>query len=383
MPPHYSSGSFFRQAPRELLARYFESRGLSFQPHLVAVADTRPDPLYAAWLQFPEQQRNEMDLDFREIFKMSCRKGVQAIIDEAQSRGDDSPERASAFVESLSTMPDHFHRAMATWLDHGECWREANRFYGGDAPGWWRKRKNMGHRPAATDPASLRRLADLIGTWFQRNEGRGSHCVVESFHRDELDFYFAYPEDYSRLKMEWRDGEFIGRRRRPAFEVVFVYSQQEGSMDLSFPGPYRALEPLQEMFATAILETGPAGIRYWGTAGYTTSTRCAGGTSSSCTLPAEDSAIKAVAVRLLRIGPRRIQKRISGSQSKPDDSMPPGCDPRLSWRSWPSVFDPCTLSTASPGRNWWLSGSGGWGGPRPGGCRSRLTSSCLLLARLR
>ena len=111
----------------------------------------------------------------------------------------------------------------------------------------------MGHRPAATDAASLRRLAGLIGTWFHRSEGRGSRCVVESFHRNGLDFYFAYPEDYSGLKMEWRNGEFVGRRRRPAFEVVFVYSQREGSVDLSFPGPCRAVEPLQQMFAEAIL----------------------------------------------------------------------------------------------------------------------------------
>ena len=122
----------------------------------------------------------------------------------------------------------------------------------------------MGHRPAATDAASLRRLAGLIGAWFHRSEGRGSHCVVESVHRDGLDFYFAYPEDYSRLKMEWTDGEFIGRRHSPAFEVVFVYSQQEGSMDLSFPGPCRAVEPLQQMFAKAIfgldrLASDPAG----------------------------------------------------------------------------------------------------------------------------
>ena len=39
-----------------------------------------------------------------------------------------------------------------------------------------------------------------------------------------------------------------------AFEVVFVYSRREGSLDLSFPGPYRYVEPLQEMFATAILK---------------------------------------------------------------------------------------------------------------------------------
>ena len=56
MPPHYSPRSFLRQAPKDLLARYFESRGLSFKPDFATVADTRPDPLYAAWLQFPEEQ---------------------------------------------------------------------------------------------------------------------------------------------------------------------------------------------------------------------------------------------------------------------------------------------------------------------------------------
>ena len=86
MPPHYSARSFFRQIPRDLLARYFESRGLSFKPDVATVADARPDPLYAAWLQFPEEQRNEMEIDFREIFRMSCRKGVQAILDATQAR---------------------------------------------------------------------------------------------------------------------------------------------------------------------------------------------------------------------------------------------------------------------------------------------------------
>ena len=36
--------------------------------------------------------------------------------------------------------------------------------------------------------------------------------------------------------------------------MVFVYSQQDGTLDLNFDGPYRAVEPLQGMFATAILK---------------------------------------------------------------------------------------------------------------------------------
>jgi len=36
--------------------------------------------------------------------------------------------------------------------------------------------------------------------------------------------------------------------------VIYVYSQKEGSLDLNFRGAHKAVEPLQGMFATAILK---------------------------------------------------------------------------------------------------------------------------------
>ena len=54
--------------------------------------------------------------------------------------------------------------------------------------------------------------------------------------------------------MEWVNGEFDRRPHNPAFEVIYVYSQKEGSLDLNFRGSYKAIEPLQGMFATAILK---------------------------------------------------------------------------------------------------------------------------------
>ena len=78
--------------------------------------------------------------------------------------------------------------------------------------------------------------------------------MVESCRRGELDYFYAYPEDYSQQQIEWVKGAFDQRPHNPTFEVVFVYSQQEGTLDLNFRGPYRAVEPLQGMFATAILK---------------------------------------------------------------------------------------------------------------------------------
>ena len=242
MARHYSARSFFRQTPNDLLARYGESGGLGSALDL------------AAWLDLPEDRRQGLDAEFQEIFEMSCEKGTWAILDEARHRWRDDPGRLGAFIETLSSQPSHSHRALVTRLNHRGCWRGATRVRQAELLPHWLKRKHLGHRPAAMDPSSIDHLADLIRTYFQRSEARGGHCLVEPSSRGGLDCFHAYPQDYSERRIEWVGGELVLRQHYPAFEVVFVYSREEGSLDVNFPGPYRALEPLQEMFAAAILK---------------------------------------------------------------------------------------------------------------------------------
>lgn len=252
MAQHYSIKDFFRQMPNALLARYFKTQGLFSDLDFTAMKEGKPDELFAAWLALPGGQRNTMDTVFREIFEMSCEKGFRAVIDEAEFHLAD-PE-FTAFVEKLSALPSHFERAMITYLDYNSLWKGANRFHHADTLPYWRKRKHLPHKPAAVDDASIDQLASLIRTYFHLTEGRGNNCVVEPFRRGELEYFFAYPEDYSQQSIEWENGVFNPRPHNPAFEVIFVYSQKEGSLDLNFRGSYKALEPLQSMFVAAILK---------------------------------------------------------------------------------------------------------------------------------
>jgi len=135
----------------------------------------------------------------------------------------------------LSGLSNHYERAMCTFLGYNSFWRGATRFYHAD---------------------SLQQLASLIRHYFHHTEGRGKNCIVEPLRRGDLDYYFAYPEDYSQQSIEWVNGEFDRRPHNPAFEVIYVYSHKEGSLDLSFRGSYKAIEPLQGMFAMAILKLG-------------------------------------------------------------------------------------------------------------------------------
>ncbi len=256
MARHYSTKDFFRHVPNALLNRYFDAQGVLAGFDYSAISEAKIDPLFDAWKLLPDSQRNAMDVEFRDIFELGCEKGFRAIMDEAQWHFDEGtdPLAHGVFVDKLSALTNHYERAMATFLDHNTFWKGAAHFYHADTLTYWRKRKNLGHPVAAVDAASLVQLAELISGYFHNTEGRGKNCVVEPFRRGSRDYFFAYPEDYSQNSPEWDNNGFAVRPHNPAFEVIFVYSQSEGSLDLNYRGSYKAIEPLQGMFSTAILK---------------------------------------------------------------------------------------------------------------------------------
>jgi hypothetical protein len=240
--------------PNTLLARYFQSKGLFADLDFTAMKEGKPDELFNAWVSLSEGQHRGLDTEIQEIFEMSCENGFRAIIDEAGWQLQEDPDDLTSFIEALSALPNHYERAMITFLDHNDLWRGATRFYHADTLPYWRKRKNMSNQPAAVDKASLQQLAWLIRNYFHQKEGRGKNCVVDPFRRGDLDYFFAYPEDYSQQSIEWVNGEFDRRPHNPAFEVIYVYSQKEGTLDLNYRGFNKTIEPLQGMFAQAILK---------------------------------------------------------------------------------------------------------------------------------
>jgi hypothetical protein len=240
--------------PNALLARYFEAHDVLAELDFAAMKETRIDELFAAWLELPESQRNGMDADFREIHALSCEKGWCAIRDEAQWQFREEQNAFTAFVEKLGDLDGHFERAMAAFLEFPQFWKGATLFCHADTLPYWRKRKGLPHQPASVHEDGRQALADGIRNYFHRTEGRGKNCKVEAFRRGELDYFFAYPEDYSHRSLEWVEGEFAPRPHNPAFEVIYVYSQKDGTLDLNCREANKAVEPLQAMFATAILK---------------------------------------------------------------------------------------------------------------------------------
>lgn len=253
MAKHYSTRDFFRQMPNVLLSRYFVARDMLQDFDFTAMKQAKIEPLFDAWMQLPEAQRAKVEVDLREIGDMSNEKGVKAVIDEAEFHLVDEGQHA-AFVAMLMALPGHHERAITVFLDYAILWRGATRLYHADTLSHWRKRKNLPKKKAAVDLASIAALSAAISRYYQHAEGRGLHCRVEPYRRGDLEYFFAFPEDYAQQAVEWVGDAFEPRSHHPAFEIVFVWDAADGRLDLHLSGDKRAVEPMQGIFAETILK---------------------------------------------------------------------------------------------------------------------------------
>jgi hypothetical protein len=246
MAQEYQPRRFFRNAPNHLLQRYFAARNVLTEVGFDALTETQVEPIYEAWLKLPDDARKEMEQDFQEIDELATEGGSKAILDEARWHGED----LAAQFASLTGFHEH---AFWTFLERPFYWQGALAFHHADAVPFshWRKRKNVPRIPTSVDAVSIRRLERNLSDYFHKMQGRGENCKVECYKRNDLDCFFAYPEDYAQASVEWIGGEFNRRPRYPAFEIIFVYSQKDGTLDTYLSGDRKPVPDLQEIFANS------------------------------------------------------------------------------------------------------------------------------------
>jgi hypothetical protein len=250
MARQYQPRKFFRQSPNSLLERYFKIKGVLAEVKFEDLTEAKIESVYAAWLALPEKENRDIEKDFREIDSMATEGGTKAIIDEADSHG----EELGPVLSEL----DSFHdRAFWTFLNRPDYWKGALQFHYADniPSSHWRKRKNIPKNSALVEPENIWRLEQAISKYFHHKEGRGKNCRVECYQRNDLDYFFTYPEDYAQASIEWVENNFERPPRTPAFEVIYVYSQTDGTLDVFLRGNKKPITDLQKIFAENILNT--------------------------------------------------------------------------------------------------------------------------------
>ena len=99
-----------------------------------------------------------MELEFREIFDMSCEKGVKAIIEEVQSQ---TPEKLYEFTEELSKKHNHYDRVFSVFLYQKQYWKNAKIFFHSDNLTHWRKLNNIDYFSIPKECHEIDKLKNL------------------------------------------------------------------------------------------------------------------------------------------------------------------------------------------------------------------------------
>jgi hypothetical protein len=250
MVGQYSHLQFFRRTPNVQLAAYFASKEIDLGIDLIKLKEKDTEAILQAFTQLADEQQAEIEAEFQDVNALACEGGITALVDEAVFHGDD------AFIDEIAAI-DGFHaKAMWAFLHKPIYWRGAAMFLHADnvSPSYWKKRNDLPKLPPQVANDDIHALEKAISAYFFHKEGRGKNCTVEPYRRNQKEYFFAYPEDFAQSAVEWVGGTLKSQAHHPAFEIIFVYSEAEGSLDIYAPKNTKAIADLQAMFAKNVLK---------------------------------------------------------------------------------------------------------------------------------
>ena len=249
MSRHYILSTFLRQTSNNLLGEYFQRQGLLQDIDFDSLKPREIDPLINAINALPDDQRQLVDSDFRDISLLADRRCAPIISDMSQQFYLD-------IADDIESQSNGYDLAMWLFLNHAEhgsqslymsCLRMAQLK---NLPfSQARQRKGLPRQVPSVDESTCRGMAAAISALF-RKQGRGHRCVVEHYLRTNptRHCYFAFPEDYATSELQYEGDKLVPRHRKSVLEVGFIFSPDTGLLEIGYAGPWKDVEALQTLF---------------------------------------------------------------------------------------------------------------------------------------
>jgi len=255
MARDFSPITFFQRTPNVLWGRYFHQyKEVLQETAFDELEETRTsaEMIFNVFATLPEPKQTKIEAEFQDIDSMAFQGGVKALIEEAT----DYPHFNAAFPEAINRFDSDHGKTMWTFLEHREYWAGATSILhaANIADAYWKKRNDLPHIVPLVEPEDAQRLEKALIRYFRTKKGRGRHCKVDVFRRHEKEYFFAYLSDFGKSELEFEGTVFNPRARTPAVEIIFVYTQSEGSLDIYAPRNTKYVPDLQQLFADRILE---------------------------------------------------------------------------------------------------------------------------------
>ncbi|WP_417849393.1 hypothetical protein [Thalassoglobus sp.] len=252
MARHFSLPSVLRQVPNELLQRFFTQLPVPcYSIDWTRMGQRQAEHLVNLLRLWPSETREFVEDVLRNVFDLACDRGQQALREAATELGE------SVLLDRTLSTGNLYHRTMRVWLDAPDVFEKGLVYHQIEHQGHWRKRDDLPTTAPRTDQHALESLGSEISRLLVKEQGRGQHCTVEYFQRENgMDYFCCYPDDFVRtVTMHDDQGDLQARSVRQTFEIVYAFHQPTGTLEMSAVVPTKLRRPLENAFAWMILDT--------------------------------------------------------------------------------------------------------------------------------
>ena len=252
----YKPQSFFFNVPNELLALYFKQNQISLDLDWNTLESTRKsaESIFQATTKLPEEKQTKIDVDFQNINALACDGGIYALNNEAWFAGNNEFREGMANIDGLHA------KSMWAFLQQESYWPAASSLLHAKnvSAGRWHKLPGLPCIEANVEPENIKLLSDKIKYYFKNQVGKGRRCQVDVYRdmKTDKEYFFASPEDFGQVIHDWGNDKLKPLAVHPAFQIIFVYSKQQGFIDIYAPNNNNHIKELQRIFAKVILGMG-------------------------------------------------------------------------------------------------------------------------------
>ena len=251
MAKSFDPRKVLKQIANPLLREFFSRRGELLDVPWDQITEHKIEPVFEGWQSLPDRQRLEVQVILRDINELADHRGMAVLAEETLGH---APELAEQF-KAQASKPD---KAMWMYLHLPERFSEAAMFARADALAagrHWKRRNGLPKIELDITPEMMSQLSEALTAFYGPKQMRGGCCKVVHYRRQGgSDYFFAYLDDYPDKHIVFDgDNEPIVRSDRYAFENVFVYNGDDGSMEVFAHGGKPVWEPLQLAFCKAVL----------------------------------------------------------------------------------------------------------------------------------
>lgn len=249
--PQFNPKRVLRQTSNALLKEFFAQHGYPLPISWDQLTETQMDGVFRALQTLPEEPREKIEVLLQDLDEVAHDDGIRVMIEEAGFRGVDIGDK-------LEAMDSRFDKAMWVLLHYPEIWKAATMFARADdlsSGRSWRRRCDLPTVTPNVDDSNKLALEKALSAFYRERQGRGHHCHVDHFVRGgRQDYFFVYLSDYAGTHINFDEqGQFRRTPERRAFEVVFAYEQESGTLEMFAKGGNQVVEPHQQIFCRVIL----------------------------------------------------------------------------------------------------------------------------------